>query len=112
MGMSPNYIDQEPATSTITETTTDESHTLKIDATEEPTPKTITSLGQLKPGSLFRYAKSGTLYLKARDGSIRNVDKAIKRYLKSQKSNLTLDEAKRNMGLPTQENLINNDNSK
>jgi hypothetical protein len=39
MGMSPNYIDQEPATSTITETTTDESHTLKIDATEEPTPK-------------------------------------------------------------------------
>lgn len=41
--------------------------------------KKYATVGSVPPGTLFRLGKSGTLYFKAKDGSIRNVDKAARR---------------------------------
>lgn len=55
---------------------------LKMDATAKPVPREINSLRELAPGSVFKMGKSGTAYLMTRDGSIRNVAKAINKQLK------------------------------
>lgn len=41
--------------------------------------KRVTALKDVPAGSLFRVGKSGTLYLKLANGSIRNVDKAVRK---------------------------------
>jgi hypothetical protein len=91
----------------VVHTLTETEETLKIDAADKPTPKVVTSVNQIKAGTLFRYFKSGTLYLKMKDGSIRNVDKAIKKVLKSRKAGNSIAEIKQSLGLPEQETTIN-----
>jgi hypothetical protein len=68
-----------------------ENDTLKMDATKTPVPKEIATLKDVPPGKVFRLAKSGTHYLKMQDGSIRNVDKAIRKLLKQRKLQIGLD---------------------
>jgi hypothetical protein len=105
MGASPNYTETPMAISKVTNASEEKEETLKIEAAPAR-PKTVTRLNQLKPGELFRYAKSGTLYLKARDGSIRNVDKAIKKFLKKNGADYSLSQVKAALGLPNQEHQV------
>lgn len=59
--------------------------TLKMDSTSAPTPKTVT-LKDVPPRTIFRLARTGTRYMKMPDGSIRNVEKALRRHLKMNKN--------------------------
>jgi hypothetical protein len=51
---------------------------LKLKATEKPTPKQMT-LKEVPGNTLFRLARTGTVYFKAADGSIRNISKQAKK---------------------------------
>jgi hypothetical protein len=58
---------------------------------EQLKEKVVTHLRDLKPNTLFRMHKSGTIYMKMPDGSIRNVDKAARKLARLKRKNQNKD---------------------
>lgn len=62
----------------------EEQQNIKVDSKEPQTKDKavpvgrVTSFSKLKPGSVFRLMKTNSIYVKMRDGSVRNLDRVSK----------------------------------